>query len=66
MAFPLTKEELEATLTKDACYDFRLVRSFVMRRCWNIFQEEKIPFGQTVKRAWADVKEVCLKRGALV
>jgi hypothetical protein len=53
-------------LTKDICYDFRAVRSVVMRHSWELMEKERIPFRVAIKRSWEDVKKKCLELGALV
>jgi len=53
-------------LTKEVCYDFRAVRSAVMRRAWEIMDTERVPFRDAIKRAWDEVKRQCWKLGAVI
>ncbi len=53
-------------LTKEVCYDFRAVRSTVMRRAWEIMDTEKVRFRDAIKRAWDEVKRQCWKLGAVI
>lgn len=53
-------------MEKSVCYDFREIRSRVMYRAWQIMEEEKVPFKEAVKRAWAWAKSECAKVDAIV
>jgi hypothetical protein len=53
-------------LTKEVCYDFRAIRSAVMKRAWEIMDKEKVSFHDAIKRAWEEVKKQCWKLGAVV
>ena len=62
MESPSVLEEL----TKSTCYDFRAIRSVVMKHTWELMEKERLPFREAIKRSWEDVKVQCLKLGALV
>lgn len=53
-------------LTKDVCYDFRAIRSAVMKHAWELMEKERQPFRTAIKRAWDEVKRQCGKLGAVV
>lgn len=52
---------LEEGLSKDTCYDFRKVRSYVMCRAWDTMKKEGITFRDAVKRAWEETTGVCAR-----
>jgi len=62
----VTVDVLREKLTRDICYDFRAVRHWVMLRTWTIFEEERVPFREAVRRGWADVKAVCAEKAAYI
>lgn len=63
---PQCKMLLEEPTTKELCYDFRRVRAAVMCRAWRIQQEEKIRFGEAIRRSWVEQKKLCAEAGAHV
>jgi len=62
----VTMEKLREVLDPSTCYDFKEVRKWVMLRCWTIFEEERVPFREAIRRAWGDVKSVCREKGAYI
>lgn len=60
------KLALEKGLSKDVCYDFRGIRRWVLCKAWRHIEEEKVPFGEAIRRAWREAKEGCLKVGATI
>ena len=63
---PHARHVLEQPMTKERCYDFREIRSWVMYRAWEILETEKVPFRTAISRAWDDAKRKCAELGAIV
>ncbi len=63
---PHAQMVLDQPMTTSVCYDFREIRSRVMYKAWQIMDEERVPFGTAVKRAWDWAKAECAKVGAIV
>ncbi len=57
---------LEKGVSKDICYDFRKVRSYVMCKAWDILDREKVPFRSAIRRAWEEAKKECAEAGAII
>ena len=60
------KEVLERPITKDLCYDFRGIRQWVLCNTWKLMEEKRIPFAQAIRESWRQVKDKCIKVGAVV
>ncbi len=57
---------LENDLPAEVCTSFRGIRRWVMCRAWELMDENKMPFRQAMRTAWAEAKEKCLKHGVSV
>ena len=62
----MDEEKLREYLKPEICYDFRKVRGAVLLHTWHLFETERIPFREAIKRAWAKVKEICREKGAYI
>jgi len=57
---------LEKAITKDLCFDFRGIRQWVMCRAWELWEKERIRFGDAIGRAWSEIKDKCRGAGAYI
>jgi len=57
---------LERGLDKEACYDFRRVRAYVMCRAWRKMAERPMRFADAVREAWAETKAECARLSAAI
>jgi len=57
---------VKTPISKEVCYDFRAVRQRVMCAAWSHMEKEKLPFSESVRRAWRETKEECIKAGAVI
>jgi hypothetical protein len=57
---------LKTPVTKELCYDFRGIRARVMCSAWSHMEKEKLPFAESIRRAWRETKEECIKAGASI
>jgi hypothetical protein len=60
------KVTLEKGLDKEACYDFRRVRAYVMCLAWKKMTERPMRFAEAVREAWAETKAQCAKLSAAI
>ena len=57
---------LDEPVSRELCYDFRGIRRRVMCRAWKLMEDEKISFGEAVRRAWRETKKECALVGAII
>jgi len=52
--------------TKDECFDFRAIRARAMCKAWEIMEKERVPFRESITRAWREIKDACAKVTAYI
>jgi len=63
---PKCEAVLTASMTKSVCYDFREIRRWVMCKTWALMETEKLPFKDSIKKAWAEARAKCAEVSAAI